>query len=82
MSCLESSTSWFGFIEQRFVKEQGTLIVTAVVVEISASWQMETLSRAPDPAQILDTGRSVRAAISSFRVRRFTYLRWYNGGQQ
>ena len=52
--------------------EQGTLIVTAVVVEISARRQMETFRRASDPTQSLDSGRCVRAAQSSVRIHRLT----------
>jgi len=64
------------------VTEQRTFIAAAVVVEISARLQFQTLMRASELAQSFDDGRCVRAAHASVRVRRLTQIGSDQGDHQ
>jgi len=71
---LISAASWYVIIEERFVEEQGTFTVIALVIEVFASCHMQTFQRALALVRVLYGVRCVGATHSSVRVVCLTYL--------
>jgi len=71
---LEPSAAWYNIVEERFVEEQGALVLIVDVVEIFTSCQLETFQRAPALVHVVYSVRFVRAAAANFRVGCLTYV--------